>query len=344
MEVAVSLTRRSFLRVSAGASASLLLDRIPLHAQQTRELIRRPIPKSGEMIPIIGLGSVGTFNLTPDHPEYEDGREVLRRFVALGGKVIDTAPGYGNSESFIGESIQALGIRDDVFLATKFNALQISAGRGVRASGGEAADKAVMQSQLEESLATFGRQVIDLQQVWNLGDVQSNAQVSSVPAGYLQWHMEKALEWKQAGRTRYIGITTSRDPQYAEVEAAMSRYPIDFMQVDYSIEDRLPEQRLLPAAKDNGVAVLINRPFVSGSLFRQATQSGKTIPEWATEIGIDSWGKFFLKYVVSHPSVTAAIPATGNPVNLVDNMGAGVGPLPDESMRQRMRAFWEAGR
>lgn len=294
------------------------------------------------MVPIIGLGSVSFFNLTPSNPDFEDAREVIRRFAELGGKVIDTAPGYPDAEVFIGDSLKALGIGDDVFVATKFNALQVSAGQNVRASGGEAADKAVMEAQLEQSLARFNRQVIDLEQVWNLGDIQSHAQRSSEPAGYLQWHMEKAQEWKAAGRTRYIGISTSRDPQYAELEDALSRYPIDFVQVDYSIADRLPEERLLPAAMDNGVAVLINRPFGSGALFRQASQSGKTIPEWAGEIGIDTWGKFFLKFVVSHPAVTAAIPATGNPVNLVDNMGAGVGPLPDEPMRRRMVAFWEA--
>src|SRR5690606_19102462 len=130
--------------------------------------------------------------------------------------------------------------------------------------------------------------------------------------------------------------------QYAEVEEAMARYPIDFVQLDFSIEDPLPEERLLPAAANNGVAVLINRPFGSGSLFRIANQRGKTIPPWAAELGIDTWGKYFLKYIVSHPAVTAAIPATGNPVNLRDNMGAGVGELPDAATRQRMLDYWRA--
>lgn len=337
------VTRRSFLKASAGASAALVLDGLPLFAgQASRELILRPIPRTGEMLPVIGLGSVSMFELTPEHPEYPDAQEVVRRFVELGGTVIDTAPGYHNAEPFLGETLQQYGLEDDVFVATKFNALQIGAGRNVRASGGEAADKAVMEAQLEESLRRFGRRRLDLEQVWNLGDIQANAQRSSEPAGTLGWHMDKAVEWKQAGRTRYIGVTTSRKPQYAELEAAMTRYPLDFVQVDYSIDNLSAEDRLLPAARDNGVAVLINRPFGSASLFRQIAQRGKTLPPWAAELGIESWAQFFLKFIVSHPAVTAAIPSTGNPEHVRDNMGGAMGPLPDETMRRQMLAYWQA--
>lgn len=337
------LSRRSFLKAGAGAGAGLLLDRAAIFAEILQQpLIRRPIPESGELLPIIGLGSVGTFNLTPEREGYRDAQEVIRLFHELGGRVIDTAPGYSNSEPFIGETIQHFGIQDELFLATKFNALQISAGSNVRSSGGEAEDKRRMEEQMDESLRVFGRRRLDLQQVWNLGDIQSNANRSSVPAGYLAWHLDKAAEWKSQGRTRYIGITTSRDPQYAEVEDAMARYPIDFVQIDFSIEDPLPEERLLPAAIDNGVAVLVNRPFGSGSLFRMAAQRGKSLPSWADEIGVATWAQYFLKYIVSHPAVTAAIPATGNPVNLRDNMGAGVGNLPDAALRRRMLDYWRA--
>lgn len=329
-----------------------MLRRFPLFAEANSEtqpgpaalqaaLIRRPIPKSGEMLPIIGLGSVGTFDLTPRSRGYEDAQEVIRLFHELGGRVIDTAPGYANSEPFIGETIQRFRIGDELFLATKFNAIQTNAG-GFRQRASGRPDEQVMDAQLEESLRIFGRSRLDLQQVWNLGDTQANAQQSSTPAGYLRPHLEKAIEWKAEGRTRYIGITTSRDPQYAEVEAAMSTYPIDFVQIDFSIEDPLPERRLLPAALDNGVAVLVNRPFGSGSLFRMAAQRRKTIPGWAEEIGVTSWAQYFLKYIVSHPAITAAIPATGNPVNLRDNMGAGVGALPDAAMRRRMVEYWQA--
>jgi aryl-alcohol dehydrogenase-like predicted oxidoreductase len=338
----MSLTRRSFLKVSAGASAALMLQRVPLLAELSQEpLLYRTIPSSGERLPLIGLGGLG-LNLTPASENYERGQEVIRLFHELGGKVIDTAPGYRESEAFLGETVQKFGIQDDLFLATKYNALQILAGNNVRPSGGEAEDKAWMESQLQESLELLGRTHLDLQQVWNLGDIQSNAMRSDTPAGYLQWHMDKAVEWKDAGLTRYIGITTSRAPQYAELADAMTSYPIDFIQVDYSIDNLDAADRLLPAAQDNGVGVLINRPFGSGSLFRQANERGKTLPPWATEIGVTTWAQYFLKFIVSHPAVTAAIPATSNPVNLRDNMGAGVGELPDATMRQQMLEYWQA--
>jgi aryl-alcohol dehydrogenase-like predicted oxidoreductase len=338
----MSFTRRSFLKATAGAGAALMLQRVPLLAELAQEpLIFRTIPRSGERVPLIGLGGLG-LNLTPESENYERGQEVIRLFHELGGKVVDTAPGYRESEGFLGETIQKFGIQNDLFIATKFNALQILAGNNVRPSGGEEEDKAWMESQMQESLELLGRTHLDLQQVWNLGDIQSNAMRSDTPAGYLQWHMDKATEWRAAGLTRYIGITTSRAPQYAELADAMGTYPIDFIQVDYSIDNLLAAERLLPAAQDNGVGVLINRPFGSGALFRQATERGKTLPPWAGELGITSWAQYFLKFIVSHPAITAAIPATSNPVNLQDNMGAGVGELPDESTRRRMLEYWQA--
>jgi aryl-alcohol dehydrogenase-like predicted oxidoreductase len=339
----VPLSRRSFLGRSLAAGAALLLDERPLSAGSLQQqIIRRPIPKSNELLPIIGLGSVGTFNLRPNDRDYATGQEVVRLFASLGGKVIDTAPGYQDSERFVGETIQQLGARDEVFLATKFNATQVAAGARIRRGGSVESDRAEMDRQMTESLRLAGRPRLDLQQVWNLGDTQSNAERSSTPAGYLARHIEKAVEWKAQGLTRYIGITTSRDPQYREVEDAMSRYPIDFVQIDFSIEDPLPEQRLLPAAIVSGVAVLINRPFGSGTLFRMASQRRKTIPPWAAELGIATWAQYFLKYIVSHPAVTGAIPATSNPVNLRDNMGAGTGELPDAATRARMLEYWRA--
>lgn len=337
------VTRRSFLKASAGASAALALDRLSVLAEPAqRELILRPIPRTGELLPIIGLGSVAMFELTREHPEYAGAQEVVRRFVELGGTVIDTAPGYRNAEPFLGETLQQQGLQDNVFIATKFNALQIGAGRDIRPSGGEAADKAAMEEQLEESLMRFGRRQLDLEQVWNLGDIQAHAQRSSEPAGYLGWHMDKAMAWKEAGRTRYIGITTSRKAQYAELEGALARYPLDFVQLDYSIDNLSAEERLLPAAMENGIAVLINRPFGSASLFRRAAQRGKSLPPWAGELGIESWAQYFLKFIVSHPAVTAAIPSTGNPEHVRDNMGAAMGELPGASLRRRMLTYWQA--
>jgi diketogulonate reductase-like aldo/keto reductase len=170
--------------------------------------------------------------------------------------------------------------------------------------------------------------------VWNLGD-----SIRNLSDRFLTEHMDAVAEWKAAGRCRYIGITTSRDPQYTDVEAAMRRYTIDFVQLDYSIGDRIPEQRLLPLAREKGVAVLVNRPFGASSLF--ARVRGRAVPEWASEIDCTAWSQFFLKYIVSHPAVTCAIPATGDPVHLRENMAACHGRLPDAAMRRRMEVAFE---
>lgn len=313
------LTRRRFVGLGLGAGAALLLDALPSFARGQAALIRKPIPSSGEQIPVIGLGSAGTFDLAPGHPEYAAGREVIRLFHQLGGKVIDTAPSYQRSEPFIGESVQALRIQNDLFLATKVNV------------GG--AGKAAALAQMEESSRVFGKRTIDLMQVWNLGD-----SIRNLTDRYLAEHMEAVTEWKAAGRCRYIGITTSRDPQYADVEAAMRRYTIDFVQLDYSIGDRAPEQRLLPLARERGIAVIANRPFTTGNLFRLV--AGRRLPDWAAEFDCGSWAQFFLKFIVSHPAVTSAVPATGDAEHLRDNMGAGVGRLPDERARRRMVEFF----
>jgi diketogulonate reductase-like aldo/keto reductase len=315
--VIMPLSRRAVLKLGAGAGATLLLDGLPVFGQST--LIRKPIPSTGEQLPVIGLGSSQTFNLTPAHPDWAPAREVLKLFRDLGGKVIDTAPSYQRSEAFIGQSIQELGIGDDLFLATKVNV----GSRG----------KAAAAEQMENSFRVFGRKTVDLIQVWNLGG--SIARLSSAT---LAEHLEVLAEWKAAKRIRYLGITTSRDPQYEDTEAAMRNYPMDFVQLDYSIGDRIPEQRLLPLAREKGIAVLANRPFTTGNLFRLV--AGKALPTWAAEFDCRSWAHFFLKFVVSHPAVTCAIPATNDPAHLRDNMGAGVGRLPDEAMRLRMAEFF----
>ena len=311
----MSPSRRSILKRGLGAAAAMLLPPIPACAAAQSSLIRKPIPSTGEQLPVIGLGSAGTFNLRPESPEAGDAREVIRLFRELGGKVIDTAPTYQRSELFIGETIRDLAIGDSLFLATKVNV-------------GDAG-KAAAARQMENSLRVFGRKTVDLIQVWNLG-----GSIRTLSSATLAEHLEVLTEWKKAGRIRYLGITTSRDPQYADTEAAMREYPLDFVQLDYSIGDRIPEERLLPLARERGIAVLTNRPFTTGNLF--ARVAGKPVPAWAAEFDCTSWAQFLLKFVVSHPAVTCAIPATGNPKHLRDNMGACVGRLPDEAMRKRM--------
>jgi diketogulonate reductase-like aldo/keto reductase len=316
----MSTSRRDVLKMGLGAGAALLLDGVPALAQQ-RALITKPIPSSGERIPVIGLGSSGTFNLAPGNPAYASAQDVMKLFRELGGKVIDTSPTYQRSEIFIGETVRQFNMQNDLFLATKVNV-------------GDAGIPAA-RAQMDESSRVFGKRVIDLMQVWNLGDSIRNLTDNFLPA-----HMEAVQAWKAEGRCRYIGITTSRDPQYTDVEEAMKKYRVDFVQLDYSIGDRLPEQRLLPLAQERGIAVLANRPFTTGNLFRMV--AGKPIPEWAKEADINSWAQFFLKFIVSHPAVTVAIPATGDTVHLRDNMGAGQGRLPDAAMRRRMAEFFDA--
>ncbi|MGH7503694.1 MAG: aldo/keto reductase [Longimicrobiales bacterium] len=320
------ISRRDLLKLGVGAGASLLGDRLPAHARQVispalaqPERITKAIPSSGERLPVIGLGSAQTFNLTPQDQDYANGREVVRLFHEMGGKVIDTSPTYGRSEQFLGATTRELGINNDVFIATKVNVG--SAGR------------AAANTQMESSLEVFGRPTCDLIQVWNLG-----GSIRRLSAATLDEHMEVLHEWKTAGRIRYLGITTSRDPQYEDTEQAMRDYTLDFVQLDYSMGDRIPEQRLLPLARERGIAVLANRPFTTGNLFSRV--AGKPLPAWAAEFDARSWAQFFLKFIVSHPAVTCVIPATNDPAHLRDNMGACTGRLPDEATRARMIEYF----
>jgi diketogulonate reductase-like aldo/keto reductase len=330
----MSISRRAALKLAAGAGAALLADRGALSALDgsargalrrgapvggQTQLITKPIPSSGEQIPVIGLGSSQTFNLASGDAEYVEAQQVVRLFRELGGTVIDSSPTYQRSEQFVGETIRQLGTQEQYFIATKVNV----------GSAGEAA--AIRQ--MEQSLRTYGRDPIDLIQVWNLG-----GSIRQLSDATLPQHMAALVEFRRAGHVRYIGITTSRDPQYTDVEEAMRTYEMDFVQLDYSIGDRVPEQRLLPLARERGIAVLANRPFTTGNLFGRVR--GRALPDWASEFDCASWAQFFLKFVVSHPAVTCAIPATGDVEHLRDNMGAGRGRLPDEAMRTRMAEFF----
>ena len=273
--------------------------------------VGKTIPSTGERLPVIGLGT-NNYSVTSAE-DLASRREVLQRMSDLGGKVIDTAPAYGRSEIVVGELLADLGNRDRYFLATK-----------VTAPDGDLAQGRAM---LEESFRRLRTPRIDLMQVHNLDGVDVL--------------MPALREAKEAKRIRYIGVTTSRAEQYPQMLSAMRRHALDFIQVDYSIDNRAAADEILPLAQERGIAVLINMPFGgrrSGNLFPKL--AGREVPEWAVEAGAASWAQFLLRYVVSHPAVTCAIPGTHRVAHLEDNMRAGRSELPDRAVRTRMEEYW----
>ena len=268
------------------------------------EVVTRAIPSTGEKLPVIGLGTWQVFDVELAEEKLAPLEEVLRIFHEMGGKVIDSSPMYGKSESVAGELIAKLKLRPELFIATK-----------VWTTGKE---KGV--AQMEDSERKLKAKPLDLMQVHNLVDTDT--------------HLATLKEWKEANRVRYIGITHYTASKHDEVCKALEKHAVDFVQINYSVGEREAEDRVLPLAKDRGVAVLANRPFVSGAMFRKLRD--KPVPEWAKEIDCDSWAQLMLKFVVSHPAVTCAIPATSKPNHMRDNMKACVGKLPDEAMRKRI--------
>ena len=305
----MTISRRKMLTISAGAGAGLLLNELPAFAQQQPQLMRA-IPSSGEMIPAVGLGSARTFNAGPPSPEWVPLGDVVRLFHEMGGRFFDTAPSYGTSEQVAGQIAQEIGIHNDLFFATK-----ISTRGGL--------DVGIAQQ--EESFRDWGREVIDLNQVHNLQDTAI--------------HLRTIRQAKEEGRTRYVGVTTSFGRQYEQMEQVLRSEELDFFQVNYSLGEREAADRLLPLAQDRGIGVIVNELFNVGRLF--GAVSGRELPDWAAEFDCRSWGQFFLKYILSHPAVTVIIPATGDPEHLVDNMGAGIGRLPDERTRRRMEEMFD---
>jgi diketogulonate reductase-like aldo/keto reductase len=268
-------------------------------------LLTRAIPSSGERLPAIGLGTWQTFDVAADDPVKPRLEQVLAEFYRLGGRVIDSSPMYGRSESVVGELAAKLRLADSLFVATKVWT------RG-RRNGID---------QMEESEEKL-RTKVDLMQVHNLLDAGE--------------HLETLRVWKAQKRIRYIGITHYTASAYPELERYLRRGGIDFVQVNYSLAEREAEKRILPLAQEKGIAVLVNRPFGAGSLFR--TTRGKPLPALARELGAQSWAELFLKFVVSHPAVTCAIPATSKPEHLRENMRAGHGIVPDAAMRVKIAA------
>jgi diketogulonate reductase-like aldo/keto reductase len=271
------------------------------------KIMSKRIPGSGEELPAIGVGTWQTFDVRGD---FGPQREVLKAFVAAGGRVVDSSPMYGAAESVVGELSAELGLRDKLFMATK-----------VYTSGREEGIR-----QMQTSFRRMRVERMDLMQVHNLVDVSI--------------HTPTLKDWKAKGRLRYIGITHYTSSAYAEVERWLKTEQYDFLQINYSLGERDSEKRLLPLAQDRKVAVIANRPFAEGALFGRV--KGKPLPPWAAELGIQSWAQYFLKWIVSHPAVTCTIPGTGRPEHIRDNVAAGFGALPDEPTRKKMTQYFDS--
>lgn len=299
------LNRRGVMIAGAGAAASLLAPGNP--SAQAGELVRRAIPSTGETIPAIGLGTAGRWMSVRTDEDLAALRETLRVFQAEGGTVIDTSDDYGMAEEVVGRLAQELGIRDSLFLATKVSTT--GHGAGVR--------------QIELSFRRLRTPRIDLVAVHNLQDPATNL-------GILR-------DLKRAGRIRYVGVTTSFEGQHEPLAALMRREALDFVQVDFALDNRGAGERILPLARERGMAVMVNLPLGRGRLF--AAVRGKPLPPWASEFDCESWAQFFLKYVIAFEAVTCAIPGMGRPEHVRDNLGAMRGRLPDAAMRRRMEGF-----
>ena len=312
-------TRREWLKRMAGGAGVLALGPKALLAAEPGRggLVTRAIPSTGERLPVIGLGSSATFAQVARGEDVTALRAVLERMVELGGTVFDTAPAYGASEEVAGRIAQELGIAKRLFWATKLN---------VAGWGGGKADPAQARSQVETSLRRIGKPQVDLIQVHNLGDLRTQLPI--------------LREYKERGRVRYIGVTTTFSGQYDELVRTMRNEPIDFIGTDYAIDERHAEEAILPLARDKGIAVLVYAPFGRRRLWSRV--AGRQVPDWAREFGATTWAQFFLKFAASHPAVTSVTPATSKPGNMADNMGAATGAFPDAAMKKRMIELVEA--
>lgn len=306
-------TRREMLALGAGLAASALPG-LSLAQTAAKPLLSRPIPKSREMLPVIGLGTAIIFDIDSDAEKRAERTRVIHSLLDGGARLIDTAPSYGSAEPVVGDLLAAMKVRDRVFLATK-----------VRSNNNEA-----FVAQMKQSLQRLHTQKIDLMQMHNVGFLDRKMVASQLAI---------VREWKQQGHFRYIGITHSQDQERANdrlIEIMQQDKP-DFIQVNYSMAERSVEDRLLAAAADTGTALLCNLPFGRGQLFRAVR--GKPVPDWAAEFDATTWGQFFLKYLLAHNAVNAVIPGTDKVEYMVDNLNAGRGRLPDAAMRKRMAAF-----
>jgi aryl-alcohol dehydrogenase-like predicted oxidoreductase len=313
------MQRRTVLAMMAGAgslasvslqSAYARLEPSTKSPTKMPAMLTRKIPSTGELLPVIGIGTWQTFDVAGDAQSRAPLEEVMREFVALGGKVIDSSPMYGRSEDVAGEVMAKLQLRDKLFIATKVW------------TSGKAAGITQMEASMAKLRVGVGNKPIDLMQVHNLLDVET--------------HLATLSAWKREGRVRHIGVTHYTASSYDAVAKIIAKHPVDTVQINYSIGEREAEQRLLPLARERGIAVIINRPFAGGELFRRLRV--QPLPGWASEIDCTSWAQLMLKFVIGHPAVTCAIPGTGRLDHLRDNMAAGLGKLPDEKMRMQIAA------
>lgn len=297
----MAMNRRTWLEKAATACALPLLS---TQSWMKATMHQKQIPSTGELLPVIGLGTWQTFDVSDNPQENARLSEVLQTLIQQGGKVIDSSPMYGRSEDVVGRLSTDTGVNEKLFIATK-----------VWTTGRERGIE-----QMNESMSLLRRKRLDLMQIHNLTDWQT--------------HLPTLRRWKEEGRIRYIGITHYTESAYNHIEKILREEPIDFLQINYSLASRGAEQRLFPLAIEKKVAVLINRPFEEGSLFRRV--KGQELPAWVADLDIKSWGQFFLKFIVSHPAVSCAIPGTSKAHHMLDNAMAGFGRMPDEKERLKM--------
>jgi aryl-alcohol dehydrogenase-like predicted oxidoreductase len=315
-----SMSRRDAVKLSLGVGATLAIGRSQLLAQsafggvslQTADLITRAIPSTGERLPVVGMGTAVLYeNPTPE--QIQPLRETLRAFPGLGGRVLDSSPSYGRAEAVVGDLLAELGTRERFFLATK-----------AYVRGSE--DRAACAARMQQSLDRFKTDHVDLMQIWNVSNPKLVAPLLD--------------DWKASKRTRYTGITSSFKGQYDALEAAMRAHKYDFVQIDLAIDNRSAQERIIPLAADLGMAVLVNGPFGRNRIFQKTKD--KPLPEWAKEFDANSWAQFALKYIVSNPQVTAAIPGIGTVAYATDDLGAAHGRLPEAATRKRMETYIDA--
>ncbi len=311
------INRRDFIGITAGVGATLGLTPRLLEALMQGQILQRAIPSSGEKIPVIGLGSSATFSQVARAEDKSALKAVFQAMADRGARVFDTAPSYGASEAVAGEMVNELGIANKMFWATKVNVV----GRG-----GGTADPAAVKAQIETSFSRFKQPKIDLIQVHNMAD-------PATQLGVLK-------ELKKEGRVRYIGITTTSDSQYGALAEVMRNEPLDFIGVDYAVDNRGVEETILPLAIERKIGVLAYVPFGRTSLFRRA--AGKELPAFAKDFDAATFAQMFLKFIVSHPAITAVTPATSQAKNMIDNIGGGIGRMPTEAQRKQIIEFVNA--